>query len=204
MLVEFFVVFAAAYGTSVLYHLLAYKDLSRADLYIPLSFFLSAFYFLVCLIDNQYDLFGDKWRKDGISRALGAIALAFAFFLSFVFIFDLDVYFSRGTFLSQLVLVSASIAITRVILVQRLERATQSGGLQGRGIIVISLVADSALGDYASKLCTASDKIVNSYALDVSHFRSEKSRGHAIADIPSGSKATSRRAIHGARCLHSG
>jgi Undecaprenyl-phosphate glucose phosphotransferase len=180
--IEFCAVFASAYGTSVFYHLLVYGNVSRTELYVPLSLFLSTFFFLVCLVDNQYDLFGEKWRKEGIARGVGAIALAFAFFLSLVFIFDWEDYFSRGTFLLQLVFVTASIVIARVILVQRLERAVQSGRVQGRGIVVISFAANYDRNNYVSKVRSSLDQIVDSYDLDVSQFGSEKSRGRAIAE----------------------
>jgi Undecaprenyl-phosphate glucose phosphotransferase len=182
VVIEFLVIFAANYGASVLYHALVWGNLSRTDLYIPLSVFLGIFYILVCLIDDQYDLFGEKWRIDGVSRAVAAVVLAFSLFLSSVFILELQSYFSRGTFLTQIALVTVSIIIVRLILIRRFERAVETGRLKGRGIIVVTIASNNSSRNYLSKVCSASDQIMSSYNIDVSQFSSEKNRKRVIAD----------------------
>jgi Undecaprenyl-phosphate glucose phosphotransferase len=180
--VEFFVIFVASYIASVVYHVSVYGKFSQANLYLVFSFVLGAFYVLACLIDNQYDSLGEKWRKDGISRAVVAIVSAFSVFLSLVFIFEWGHYFSRGTLLTQLVFVTVAIILVRVILVQRFERAAQSGRLQSLGIVVISFATSDNLGNYISRLCSASDEIVRSYDINVRQTSSEKIRSQAVAD----------------------
>lgn len=181
ILAEFFVIFSTSYGVSVLYHLLAYGDFARTALYLPLSFFLAVFYSMSCLADHQYDFSSEKWGKEGVQRALGAMGVAFACFLSFIFIFDLGAYFSRGTFLSQLVLVSAAIAVARVVLVQQLEYAVRSGRMRGRGIALISF-APNDVSKYASGVCSALDEIVSSHTVFVPPFTSDRKRKRAAIE----------------------
>jgi len=180
--IEFSVIFVATYIASVVYHISAYGKFSQANLYLAFSFVLGAFYVLACLIDNQYDPLGEKWRKDGISRAMVAIISAFSIFLSLAFVFEWGHYLSRGTLLMQLVFVTVAIIFVRVILVQRFERAAQSGQLQSLGIVVISFAMTDHLANYISKLCSTSDRIVRSYDINVSRFDSEKSRNRAMAE----------------------
>jgi Undecaprenyl-phosphate glucose phosphotransferase len=167
-LTEFIVVSTTAYITSVVYHLLVYGSFFQSNIYIAFSLFLASLYFVICLATDQYNLLGEKWRRDGAKAGVGAIALAFTFFLSLIFVFDLQGSFSRGTIISQFGLVSAAVVITRVILTQNLERAIRAGKLRGRGIIIVSLAADFRIADYASKLCTASDRIVRFYQIPTS------------------------------------
>jgi len=179
--VEFLIIFVASYIASAVYHLAVYGNFPQTNLYLAFGFILGAFYVLACLIDNQYDLLGEKWTKDGISRAIVAIISSFSIFLSLVFLFEWGSYFSRGAFLTQLVLVTVAIVFVRVILVQRFERAAQAGQLQGMGIVVISFAVTNHLSNYVSRLCSSSDQIVHSYDIDVSKFSSEKSRNRALA-----------------------
>jgi Undecaprenyl-phosphate glucose phosphotransferase len=180
--VEFFIIFVASYMASAVYHVSVYGNFFQTNLYLAFSFMLGAFYVLACLIDNQYDLLGEKWNKDGISRAIIAIIASFSVFLSFVFLFEWGSYFSRGAFVLQLVIVTIAIVFVRVILVQRFERAAQAGQLQGMRIVVISFAATDHLSSYISRLCTSSDQIVRSYDIDMNQFSSKKSRNRAMAD----------------------
>jgi len=181
VLVEFLVITTTSYAASLLYHLFVYGNFYGTNLYLSFSLFLGALYVAFCLTDNQYDLFGEKWRKDGVARSIVAIAFAFSIFLSLIFILEWGSYFSRGTFLSQLVLVTISIVIVRLVLIQQLERAIQSGRLQGQGIVVISLAPNDLRSNYASQLCSTSDKIMGSYNIDLTQFSSEKNRRRIFA-----------------------
>ncbi len=166
-LIEFCVVAITAYLTSLVYHALVYSSLSAGAVYIPFSLFLAAFYFLICVMGDQYNLHSEEWSNDGIASGVKAVALAFTFVLALAFIFDWASSLSRGTFLSQLALVSAGVVITRVVLTQRLEAAVRTGRVHGRGMIVISLVAGFNFDDYATKLCSRSDRVVDSYDIQI-------------------------------------
>jgi Undecaprenyl-phosphate glucose phosphotransferase len=62
--------------------------------------------------------------------------------------------------------VSTAIVITRLFIGQKLENAIQIGKLHGLGIIIVSLSANFHLADYASKLCSASDRIVHFFEIN--------------------------------------
>jgi Undecaprenyl-phosphate glucose phosphotransferase len=182
-LLEFLVISVTAYISDVVYSELIYKFVGRPEVYVPFSVALALFYFFTCLIDGQYDLLGEKWKKHGVSRGVGAIALAFVFFLALIFILGWNFYFSRGTFLAQLIFVTSAVIVTRVILSQRLERAGRSGQFPGHRIIFISTAVNYPLIDYSSKLCAESDTIIRWHNIDVSQSEStKKDQQHLISE----------------------
>lgn len=165
ILTEFLIIAVTAFAASALYQKVVYGSVFRGEVYIPFSIFLASVYILLCLIDDQYILAGNKWQQDGATRAVGALGLAFTFFLSVIFIFDLHTYFSRGAFLLQVIFTFSAIVVVRVGLVQFLERQVRSGRLRGRKLIVISLSKGCELADYSSRLSSKSDEIIGWYDL---------------------------------------
>jgi Undecaprenyl-phosphate glucose phosphotransferase len=165
-LIEFLIVSVTAYIVSLVYHQIVYDSHPKIAQYGIASLILAAFYSLICLTDNQYDLLGEKWRQRGISRGVGAVALAFAFFLSFSFIFKVADDYSRGTFFLQFALVIPTIGLTRAVLALLLTRAGRFKKLLGSELIVISLTGNYQVNGLAAKFCEAPDKIVKSYDVD--------------------------------------
>ncbi len=183
-----------AYVASAIYHVVLWNSAPRAEIYIPFSLFLAFLYTLICIVDDQYILAGEKWRQDGVARGLGALVLAFMFFVSMIFLFSWEIYFSRGAFLLQIALTSMIVVVARIIIAQQLERSIRSGHLQGRGLIVISLSNGASLADYTSKLCSASDEIVGWFTVESHDSQStvQKSK-RGFANIIAGIRTECRK-----------
>jgi Undecaprenyl-phosphate glucose phosphotransferase len=171
-LIEFVVVSATAYLASFVYHELVYRSAPLTEQYILASLVLAALHVLICFADDQYHLAGTKWNEHGISRGIGALALAFVFFLAFGFFFKLADDYSRGTFLSQLLIVIPTVILTRVILAEQLKRAFRLGLYQGRGVIVVSFAGAGPFTPLAETICEEPDKIVTWHNLDVAQLGS--------------------------------
>ena len=169
-LIEFVVVSAAAFAAAFFYHALVSNAVPVAGAYVLASVVLGLLHVLICLIDDQYRLVGDKWTQHGVSRGAGAAALAFVFFLAFIFLFKIAVDYSRGTFLSQLAAVFPLLILTRILLAERLKRAFSAGTYQGRGIVVVALIEGDPFLEFAQKICEAPDKILLWNNLDINQL----------------------------------
>jgi Undecaprenyl-phosphate glucose phosphotransferase len=170
---EFSVIAASAFLASLVYHQIVYSSAPALVQYVSASLLLAAFYTLICLVDDQYDLLGQKWIQHGIARGTGAVALAFTFFLAFSFLIKVAELYSRGTFLSQLVAVLSALAITRTIIAQEIERSARYGRLQGHKLLVVSIGGRSDRSEIAEKLCLNANRIFGWY--DIQFERDESS-----------------------------
>ena len=191
-LIEFVVVSATAYLASFLYHELIYQKPPVTGQYVVASVLLGSFHVLICFIDDQYHLAGEKWRQRGVTRGVGAIALAFVFLLAFSFLFKVAEGYSRGTFLSQLLFVIPALLSTRIILAERLKRAFRAGLYQGRGLVVLSFAGGSPDAQLGPRICEAPDRILEWHNLDLDQL------GH-VGDQFGGAIAGRLSTIH-AKC----
>ena len=163
---EFFAVFVTAYLTSIIYHKIVFDTLPSTLQYLGAALLLAACFSLLCFVDDQYDIAGEKWIRRGISRGAGAAALAFVFFLCFSFLFKIADDYSRGTFLLQVAFVFPVFLSTRTLLIRWLERAIAKGKLDGRRLVVVSLINPSQHSSLARKLGEAPDRVVRWHSLD--------------------------------------
>lgn len=181
-LVEFAAISISAYLASFAYYAIVLDNVAPPDQYIPAAILIASFYVVICMIDDQYNFLGEKWARRGISRGIGAVALAFVLFLSFTFLWKVTDGYSRGTLISQLALVSPVLIATRTLLGQWLEGAAKSGRFQGHGVVVVSLAHLGRADDFAQKLCKAPDKIVRWYDIDIEQTGStSKARDEVVA-----------------------
>src|SRR5262249_57550393 len=70
-------------------------------------------------------------------RGIGAVALAFSLFLSFLFVFKIADWYSRGTFFFQFIGAATAILITRGTIHAHIRRAIASGAVEARRAVVI-------------------------------------------------------------------
>jgi Undecaprenyl-phosphate glucose phosphotransferase len=167
--VEFVAVSISAYLASFLYYRIIFERNPPGSQYVKAALLIATFYFAICMIDDQYNLLGDKWARRSISRGIGAIAVAFALFLSFSFFLKVADEYSRGTLMSQLALVLPAVITVRILFAQWLERAAKLGRFKGHAVVVISLIGDSRTDELAEKLRVGRDKIVRWHNIKIKH-----------------------------------
>jgi Undecaprenyl-phosphate glucose phosphotransferase len=138
-LAEFAVFAGTALVASIVYHRTVYGAAPSLAQYASASLLLGGFYSLICLLDDQYDLLGEKWTRSGLARAAGAAALAFTFFLAVSFLFKIADDYSRGTFLAQIAIVFPALIATRASLGYGIAAAKAAGKIAGHRIVVVVL-----------------------------------------------------------------
>lgn len=164
--VEFLVVTATAFLAFVAYHGLVYKGLPNAGQYLWTSLLLAGLFGAACLADNQYDLIGSEWTRHGVSRSVGAIAVAFTLFLTISFVTGLTQDYSRGTFLTQLALVLPAVIVTRTMLTQGIEQARRAKRIQSHGLVVVVIGESGQTSGWLDKLAARPEEILSRHELD--------------------------------------
>ena len=119
--IEILVIAVSSYGAFASYDYLVYGAIPERTDYVLASAAIGAIYGGLCLADNQYDLLGDEWNRHGRSRGLAAILAAFVILLAIGFISDNLKDYSRGTFLTQLLVCSLAQVVTRTCLWQIIQ-----------------------------------------------------------------------------------
>jgi Undecaprenyl-phosphate glucose phosphotransferase len=162
---EVITIAASTYYAFVAYHLLAYGSVPDQPSSGWAAVAVGTLYGGFCLADNQYDLLGDKWNRHGCSRGLGAIALAFIFLLAIGFISDSLKGYSRGAFLTQLLVALMTQVMTRTILWQVIDAARKRGLWRGAGMVMLTLPGVNRSTDLHASLGTPRDEVLRSYHL---------------------------------------
>jgi len=138
--IEFIVVALAAYGSGVAYQYTAYAALDlrpEIDQYIPAALFLAALVTLVSIGLRHFRALQRQPLHAILWNGLGAVALAFSFFLSTLFLLKLMGEYSRGAFVFQVIAVSAGVCVMRTASYFWLQSATRSGLVEARRVVLI-------------------------------------------------------------------
>src|SRR5208282_2398463 len=112
---EFVAVSAAAYATSLLYYHLVLEQLPPTRTYVISSLFIATLITLVSLGFRHYQTLNTEPRHRFLWSGLGAVVLAFSFFLSILFLLKTTEGYSRASFFFQLVAVALAVLCVRGI-----------------------------------------------------------------------------------------
>ena len=136
-LAEFVLVSAAAYVSGILYQYTALDLQLEPKHYAPAALFIGA---LVSAVSAAFRHFLSI-RREPLHRllwnGLGAVALAFSFFLSTLFLWKFTSIYSRGAFVFQLIGVSATVCATRTMFFFWLQSAIRAGRVEARRVVLI-------------------------------------------------------------------
>jgi Undecaprenyl-phosphate glucose phosphotransferase len=134
---EFAVVAAAAYFGSVVYHRLVLNDWPDPEQYIPATLLLALMVSVVSLEFRQFTAMQMRPRHQFLWSGVGAVALAFSFLLSIMFLLKTADAYSRGTFLFQLTCVATAVLALRATAHSRLQSAIAAGRIESRRVVLI-------------------------------------------------------------------
>jgi putative colanic acid biosynthesis UDP-glucose lipid carrier transferase len=146
---EFAVVAAAAYLASFLYHL-GSKVVAPASQYVPAALTIGLLVLIVSLTFHHFESIQTQPRHRFIWNGLGAVGLAFSFFLTLLFIFKVSEDYSRGSFVAQALSVAFAVVATRALAFSRLQSAIAAGVLAARRVILIG--DEDLCGHFAQRL----------------------------------------------------
>src|SRR6516225_7067680 len=133
---EFAVVAAAAYLASFLYHL-GSKVVAPASQYVPAALTIGLLVLIVSLTFHHFESIQTQPRHRFIWNGLGAVGLAFSFFLTALFVFKVSEGYSRGSFFTQILSVAFAVAATRSLTFSWVQSAIAAGLLAARRVILI-------------------------------------------------------------------
>jgi Undecaprenyl-phosphate glucose phosphotransferase len=134
---EFLAVAAAAYSANLLYHYVAGETEPHRITYVGAALFIAA---LVCAISVAFRQFLEIQRQAlhvRLWNGIGAVALAFSFFLSTIFLLKVTEQYSRGTFIFQVVAVSVAVCLTRIFAHLWLQSAIRLGRVDARRVVLV-------------------------------------------------------------------
>ncbi len=135
--VEFTAIVFSAYVSSLFYHAVALQSGLDVHEYVPAALYIAA---LVSLFSGLFRQFIEIRRQPLhllLWNGLGAVALAFSFFLSTLFLLKLSEDYSRGAFIFQVFAVSAIVCVMRAILYFWVQSAVRSGQIEARRVVLI-------------------------------------------------------------------
>src|SRR6266436_2954930 len=190
---EFFVVAGAAYLASVIYHEAVMGELQSSHLYIAANLSLAATVELIALGFGHYKNCQSQSRHAFLFSGFGAVALAFSFLLSALFLLKITELYSRATFVFQFVTVEFAVLAARAFFYSRLQSSIATGLVNARRVVLIGDATDRA--EFAGRLKATAIQTVGSFPFPIRHDR------NGDAEPPECAEREVRRLIDGCRRL---
>jgi Undecaprenyl-phosphate glucose phosphotransferase len=158
---EFLVVSGTAYLASLLYHEAIWRELPSNRLYIVADLFLAAAVELIGHGFGHYKNSQSQSRHAFLFSGFGAVALAFSFLLSALFLLKFTELYSRATFVFQFIMVEFAVLATRAVFYARLRASIAAGLVNARRVVLIGEAAKRA--EFASRLKATAIQTVGSF-----------------------------------------
>lgn len=167
---EFLVVAMSTYLASILYHKVSLGTLPPLEQYTNEALFVAASFTFVSLGFRHFNMAQRQQLHLHLWSGVGAVALAFAGFLTAIFLLKMSKDFSRGAFIVQIVGVSITICISRALSHIWLRSAIAAGKIEARRAI---LIGDTAYySGLSNELKSGGIRVVNSFPFP--HFNKIK------------------------------
>ncbi len=158
---EFIVVAGSAYLASVVYHWVALMELPSSNLYITADLFLAAMVESVALGFGHYRNCQTQPWHAFLWSGFGAVALAFSFLLSALFLLKIAEPYSRATFVFQFITVAIAVLSARAFFHSRLQSSIAAGLVNARRVVLIGDLDSCA--ELSSRLKATGIRTVGSY-----------------------------------------
>jgi Undecaprenyl-phosphate glucose phosphotransferase len=191
---EFFVVAGAAYLASVIYHEAVMREWP-SPLYIVANLVLAATVELIALGFGHYKNCQSQSRHGFLFSGFGAVALAFSFLLSALFLLKITELYSRATFVFQFITVEFAVLAARAFFYTRLQSSIAAGLVNARRVVLIGDAIDRA--EFANRLKATAIQTVGSFPFPVWCDDPTEDDG----DAPEWAEREVRRLIDGCRRL---
>ena len=170
--IEFLMAATATYFGSVLYHYVSFGALpTDKHIYIGESIFIATILTIISLGFRHFEMTQRQQLHMLLWSGIGTVALAFAFFLSTIFLLKISTDYSRGAFIFQIVSVSIAICADRAVLLLWFRTAIVSGNIETSRAILIGDGHHSS--KVISELRAAGTRVVASFSFP-SDFEAQK------------------------------
>ena len=134
---EFLVVAGSASLASVIYHEATLMEWPSSHLYVAAGLFLAAMVESVALGFGHYKNSQSQARHVFLWSGFGAVALAFSFLLSMLFLLKIAEPYSRATFIFQFITVQVAVLSTRAFFYSQLQSSIAAGLVNARRVVLI-------------------------------------------------------------------
>jgi Undecaprenyl-phosphate glucose phosphotransferase len=192
VLQEFAVVAGTAYLASVLAHEAIWRGSPPSfQLYIAAALFLAAAVESIALGFGHYKNSQSQPRHVFLFSGFAAVALAFSFLLSALFLLKITELYSRATFVFQFIMVEFAVLAARAFFHARLQASIASGLVNARRVVLIGDPAKRA--EFANRLKATGIQTVGSFS-----FPAVRDSGVAASER---AERESRELIEGCRRL---
>ena len=134
---EFFAVATAAYATSLIYYVAVLRTGPAGQAYIWPALFIASLVLLFSLGFGHYQKLQIQPLHRFLWTGIGAVVLAFSFFLSALFLLKVTDDYSRGTYFAQLVAVALAVLGVRAVGHATVRSAISAGRVEARRAVLI-------------------------------------------------------------------
>ena len=136
-IVEFLAVVVAAYVASLVYHRFVLLNWPVAERYIPAAVLIALLVLSVSVAFHHFSAIHTQPRHLLLWNGVEAVALAFSFFLTAIFLLKIAEDYSRGAFIVQIASVGVAVLVVRATLSSRLRRSIVTGLVEaGRAVLI--------------------------------------------------------------------
>jgi Undecaprenyl-phosphate glucose phosphotransferase len=158
---EFLVVAGSASLASVIYHELALMEWPSSHVYITAGLLLAAMVESVALGFGHYKNIQSQAWHAFLWSGFGAVALAFSFLLSALFLLKIAEPYSRATFVFQFITVGIAVLSARAFFHSRLQSSIAAGLVNARRVVLIGDLDNCA--ELSARLKATGIRTVGSY-----------------------------------------
>jgi Undecaprenyl-phosphate glucose phosphotransferase len=163
VLQEFVVVAGTAYLASLLAHEAIWSQSPPGfEFYLAADLFLAATVELISLGFGHYKNSQSQSRHAFLFSGFGAVALAFSFLLSALFLLKITELYSRATFVFQFITVEFAVLAFRAFFHVRLQSSIAAGRVNARRVVLIGDAAKRA--EFAGRLKATAIQTVGSFS----------------------------------------
>jgi len=163
--IEFLMAAVTTYFASAIYHYALIGELptSIRFIYISESIFIATILTIVSLGFRHFEMTQRQQLHMLLWSGTGTVALAFAVFLSMIFLLKISTDYSRGAFIFQIVIVSIAICIDRAVMVLWFRTAIVNGNIETSRAILIG--DEHCRSKIIGELSAAGTRVVASFSL---------------------------------------
>jgi Undecaprenyl-phosphate glucose phosphotransferase len=158
--IEFLTIAGTCFATSAIYFKIVLTAWSPTKQYVTAAVVIAGLVELAALGFKQHSAIQSQPRDRYFWSAMGAVTLAFSLFLSFLFLFKITEWYSRGTFLFQFLSVSVVLLVARGSIHRYVSSAIRSGTVEARRAVLVGDAQASgdtlkALRDFGIRVASA-------------------------------------------------
>lgn len=163
--IELLMAAAATYFASAIYHYILIGELPHSIrlIYASESIFIATIFTIISLGFRHFEMLHKQQLHVLLWSGTGTVALAFAFFLSMIFLLKVSADYSRGAFLFQIIIVSIAICIDRAFLLLWFRTAIVNGNVETSRAILIG--DEHCCSKIIDELRAAGTRVVASFSL---------------------------------------